>query len=291
MVGDGGHDQPPEQPSNQPSQQPSMVRRLDAGGGVAHVVLDRPHKRNALDAAGRRDLAAAITACGADDAVSVVVVRGEGPGFCSGADATTYDKGATTPWDDRKEMVEEGWGAFLAAWDAPVPVIVQVHGVCMGIASILCNFSDIVVVADDARIGWPKLPLGGGVISPTWVWHVGIHRAKELSYTIGSEISGTEAASIGFANRAVPADMLADEVDAMARRIARVPRDLLALKKQALNRVLDAQGFREAVLMGGMWGALSHELASTKAVHTVIAERGLRGAIDHFMGVDPDPPR
>lgn len=281
MGGTGG----PNQPDGS-----TPVRRVDMGGGVAHIVLDRPEKRNALDAAGRRALSALIRECGTDESVSVTVIRGEGPGFCSGADATTYDKGPMTAWDDRREMVEEGWGSFLAAWEAPTPVIAQVHGVCMGIASILCNFCDIVVVADDARVGWPKLPLGGGVISPTWVWHVGIHRAKELSYQIGSEVSGTEAAAIGFANRAVPADRLGAEVDAMARRIARVPRDLLVLKKQALNRVLDGQGFREAVLMGGMWGSLSHDLASTKAVHEVIAERGLRGAIDHFTGAAPAPP-
>jgi enoyl-CoA hydratase len=267
-----------------------MIRRVDVGGGVTHVVLDRPEKRNALNAQARRELADAIGAAGRDGAVSVIVVRGEGPGFCSGADATTYGAGPETPWEDRNDMVEEGWGAFFSAWDAPVPVIAQVHGVCMGIASILCNLCDIVVVADDARIGWPKLPLGGGVISPTWVWHVGIHRAKEFSYLVGSEVSGAEAARIGFANRSVPADRLAAEVDAMARRIARVPRDLLSLKKQALNGVLEAQGFREAVRMGGMWGALSHGLPSTQSVHEVIAERGLRGAIDHFSGSEPPPP-
>lgn len=270
---------------------PSMVRREDAGDGVAHVVIDRPEKRNALDATGRRHLAETIAACGRDGAVSVVVVRGEGPCFSAGADATTYGDGPSNAWDDRHQMVEEGWGAFVAAWEAPIPVVAQVHGACMGIATILCNLCDIVVAADDARIGWPKLPLGGGVISPTWVWHVGIHRAKELSYQIGSEISGTEAAAIGFANRAVPAEALAADVDAMARRIARVPRDLLSLKKQALNRVLDAQGFKEAVLLGGLWGAVSHDLPSTQAVHDVIAARGLRGAIDHFTGSEPSPPR
>jgi enoyl-CoA hydratase len=181
-------------------------------------------------------------------------------------------------------MVEEGWGAFLAAWDSPTPVIVQVHGVCMGIATILCNFSDIVIAAEDARIGWPKLPLGGGIISPTWVWHVGVHRAKELSYQVGAELSGTEAAAMGFANRAVPAADLAGEVGAMARRIARVPRDLLVLKKKALNRVLEAQGFKDAVLLGGLWGALSHDLASTQAVQQVIADKGLKGAIAHYTG-------
>lgn len=280
---------PPVPPTS--AARPPTVRREDRGDGIAHVVLDRPEKRNALDAAGRRELAAAIAACGGDDSVSVVVVRGEGSCFSAGADATTYAEGPSNAWDDRRQMVEEGWGAFVAAWDAPVPVVAQVHGVCMGIATILCNLCDIVVVADDARIGWPKLPLGGGVISPTWVWHVGIHRAKELSYQIGSEISGAEAAAIGFANRAVPAGALAAEVDAMARRIARVPRDLLTLKKQALNRVLDAQGFREAVALGGLWGAVSHDLPSTKAVHDAIAQRGLRGAIEHFTGGDRPPPR
>ena len=142
-------------------------------------------------------------------------------------------------------MADTGWATFLRLWDVPKPVIVKVHGHCLGMhATILCNLADIVVVADDARIGWPKLPMGGGVISPTWVWHVGMHRAKEYSYQIGTELSGVEAAAAGFANRSVPAADLDSVVMAMATSThAIVPADLLRLKKEALNHVHNARGF------------------------------------------------
>lgn len=262
----------------------AVVRRDDVGDHVAHVVLDRPDKLNALDAPARVALAEAIRACAADEQVRAVVIRGEGRAFCAGADAADPGGGGNRPtaWADRQSMRDQGWGLFLAAWDAPVPVIAQVHGFCLGIASVLCNLCDIVVVADDARIGWPRLPLGGGVISPTWVWHVGIHKAKELSYQSGAEISGTEAARLGFANESVPAPQLAAHVDALARGIARTPRDLLQLKKEALNQVLESMGFRQAILRGAAWGALSHDMDGTAEVRRAVGEVGLRGAIDRY---------
>jgi len=264
------------------------VLRLDVGDHVSHVVLDRPDKLNALDESARLRLVEIIQECGADDGVHVIVIRGEGRAFCAGADASNPTEASRHgAWADRLSMSDRGWGQFLVAWDAPKPVISQVHGVCLGIASILCNLCDIVVVAEDARIGWPKLPLGGGVIAPTWVWHVGIHRAKELSYQIGSEISGSEAAQWGFANRAVPAESLDAEVDGLARRIAKMPLDLLRLKKEALNQVYDSVGFGQAVLNGSLWGALSHDLPSTGDVRALVGELGLKGAIAHYRGVEP----
>jgi enoyl-CoA hydratase/carnithine racemase len=264
------------------------VLRLDVGDHVSHVVLNRPDKLNALDESARLRLVKTIQECGADDDVHVIVIRGEGRAFCAGADASNPNQASPDgAWADRVSMSDRGWGQFLVAWDAPKPVIAQVHGVCLGIASILCNLCDIVVVAEDARIGWPKLPLGGGVISPTWVWHVGIHRAKELSYQIGSEISGIEAAQWGFANRAVPADRLDADVDGLARSIAKVPLDLLRLKKEALNQVYDSMGFRQAVMNGSLWGALSHDLPSTGDVRALVGELGLKDAIAHYRGVEP----
>ncbi len=232
------------------------IMRFDVGDHVSHVVLNRPDKLNALDETARLRLVQTIQDCGAEDNVRVIVIRGEGRAFCAGADASDpTDPSREGAWGDRLSMSDRGWGQFLVAWDVPKPVIAQVHGVCLGIASILCNLCDLVVVAEDARIGWPKLPLGGGVISPTWVWHVGIHRAKELSYQIGSEISGVEAAEWGFANRAVPAGTLHAEVDGLARSIAKTPLDLLRLKKEALNQVFDAMGFHQAVMNGSLWGS------------------------------------
>jgi enoyl-CoA hydratase len=260
-----------------------QVTRTDLGGGVTELALNRPDKLNALSRALIAELAAQCAACGSDDSVSVVVIKGNGRSFCVGADASGGEIHDSTPWADRQSMAEGGWGEFLCVWDMPKPVIVQVHGHCLGIATILCNLADLVIVADDARIGWPALPLGGGVISPTWVWHVGLHKAKEFSYQVGSQVSGQEAVQLGFANRSVPADQLEDDVRETARRIARVPVDLLRVKKAALNEVWERQGFRQAVLAGANWGALSHSVSGTADVRNLIAERGLKGAIAFYQ--------
>lgn len=258
---------------------------------IARLVINRPDKLNAMDEECRLDLARLVDTCGSDDDIRVIVIEGAGRAFSVGADASgsASDNHPSSAWEDRLSMGDGGWGGFLKLWDVPKPVIVKVHGYCLGIATILCNLADIVIVADDARIGWPKLPLGGGVISPTWVWHIGMHKAKELSYQVGAEISGSEATEIGFANRAVPASELDDTVLATARSIAKVPLDLLRLKKEALNHVYNVRGFREAVLAGSLWGTLSHDLPGAAEVKALIDELGLKGAIDHYRrddGVD-----
>jgi enoyl-CoA hydratase len=260
------------------------VRREVAAPHVARLVLNRPDKLNAMDTATRLALARHVDDCGTDDDVRVIVLEGAGRSFSVGADASgrADDNHPRSSWDDRLSMSDTGWATFLRLWDVPKPVIVKVHGHCLGIATILCNLADIVVAAEDARIGWPKLPMGGGVISPTWVWHVGMHRAKEYSYRIGTELSGAEAAAVGFANRAVPAADLEAVVMEMATSIALVPADLLRLKKEALNHVYNARGFREAVLAGSLWGTLSHDMPGSVEVKALIDELGLKGAIEHY---------
>ncbi|HEV7720012.1 MAG TPA: enoyl-CoA hydratase/isomerase family protein, partial [Iamia sp.] len=179
------------------AEKPRRVARAVDAAGVATVTLDRPEKHNALDDALVDELLGAIDDLAADRSVRVIVVRGNGPSFCAGADVS--GAGSAPPrgaLDDRDHMLEQRFGRFVALWDAPQPVIAEVHGHCLGIAVALCSCADLVVVADDATIGWP-LPLGGGVIGPAFALHVGMRRAKELSFLPMSSLTGTEAAALG----------------------------------------------------------------------------------------------
>jgi len=142
----------------------SFIVREDRGGRVAGLVLNRPEKLNAINREMIAELVAAVDECVRDPSVAVIVIRGEGRAFAAGADASPSgamrDRSANT---NREELLDELWGRFQCLWDAPKPVIAQVHGYCLGAGTILCSFADIVIVADDSEIGWPSLPLGGGV--------------------------------------------------------------------------------------------------------------------------------
>ena len=139
----------------------------------------------------------------------VIGIRGEGRGFSAGYDLDQVGKaGAADPVADRARL-QRNLDRYLAIWDHPKPVIAAVHGYCIAGATQMCVFADITVVADDAKIGEPALPIGGGYIAPLWAPLVGPKRAKELAFVPGNSIDGRTAVEWGWANHSVavgPAD-------------------------------------------------------------------------------------
>lgn len=258
------------------------VTRDDAAR-VSTITMVRTDKLNALDDELRNQLSAALASCMPDDGTRVVVLRGSGRAFSVGADVSPgryiSDHGAEA---DRLRLMGQIVNRCLEIWDAPKPVIAQVHGYCIGIATIYCACCDLVIAAEDAVFGWPKLPLGAGLIGPAWAWSVGMRKAKELSYQVGSELSGLEAERLGFANAAYPVDELDARVAGLAASIARTPADLLRIKKEAFNTAADRQGFREGLKQSAAWDALAHTCASVDETRQLIADLGLKGAIEEF---------
>ncbi|PXY25459.1 enoyl-CoA hydratase/isomerase family protein, partial [Prauserella muralis] len=255
---------------------------------VREIRLNRPDKLNALNRELRAELAVALRDVRADEDVRVVVLSGQGRAFCVGADVGAGSEyGMATPEDERRRILTGSLELFLEVWRLPVPVIAKIDGYCLGLATILANCCDIVLCAGTATIGWPMLPLGGGLISPTWVWHVGLHRAKEMSYRIGSTITGTEAQAYGFANHAVPSGELDAYTLRMAVEIARVSRDLLTLKKDALNQVHGRLGFEDAVRAGAAWDALAHTTRAAADVRAQWHQHGLKETLAAWKAPGP----
>jgi enoyl-CoA hydratase len=265
-----------------------VVRLSNPSPHVLEITLNRPEKLNALNGPLRAQLRDAVQGLSRDKDIRVAVLTGEGRAFCVGADVAPRPRPADeTPEDDRRIILEDSLEIFLDVWRAPVPVIAKVNGYCMGLGTILVNCCDIVMIAEDAVVGWPVLPLGGGMISPTWVWNVGMHRAKEMSYQIGSQMTGVEAAEYGFANHAVPAAELDRRVTDMADNIARVSRDLLTLKKEALNQVWGRLGFEDAVKIGAAWDALAHTTRAVQETREMKARDGLKATIAAWQSAGP----
>ncbi len=255
---------------------------LETRDRIATLTLNRPEKLNALNQPLLAAFSEAVEQVAADPAMKVLVIRGAGRAFSTGYDLS--GGGRTTPLtiDEDRALLQRNVERWLRLRDLPKPVIAMVHGYCLAGATQLCICTDIIFVADDARIGFPSLPAGAGYVSAMWYWLVGPHRTKYMAFLPGSQISGKEAEAIGFATRAFPADKLEEETYGYARRVARVPAEKLQLEKLALNRVMDYQGFRAAVLSGAEYDALFHFSRGNEEIKKVREERGLKGAIQWY---------
>ena len=259
-------------------------------GRLGYVTLNRPERLNAFSSDQWAGLEAAIAKANADDEVRIIILRGNGRAFSAGADVRQRSEASAEEQAhaDAEDVVDDAirlyssLDRYLRIYNNPKPIIAQIHGYCLGVASQLSVMCDITVVAEDARIGLPSVPLGGGWISPMWSWLIGPKRAKEMSFTVGAQIDGKPASDWGWANRAVPADQLEDTVREMATRMANLPSKFLQLKKSSINRQMDIKGFSVAVRTGAEMDALLHYTDTIDTVRASIKEVGLRGTIESF---------
>lgn len=258
-------------------------------GHVATVTLNRPDRLNALNDTLLDELGQVLEHLWHSD-VRALVIKGAGRAFSAGYDVSSDSEEVgyadeRSPVEDRDRQLAN-IELFERIWRFPVPVIAQVHGYCMAGATQLCVFADLTVVADDAVIAAsPALPIGGGFISPLWAPLVGPKRAKLMSYDAGHRISGSTAAAWGWATEAVPAADLDRHVHDLAVSIARTPRSILQLKKEAVNRVSDLQGLMTIARTGAETDALLHLTPEVRALQDSIRKRGLKGAIAEFNEV------
>ena len=121
------------------------------------------------------------------------------------------------------------------------PVICKVHGFAVAGGSDIALCSDMIVMAEDARIGYPPVRVWGCPTTAMWVYRLGAEKAKRMLFT-GDKITGVEAAALGLVLKAVPADRLDDEVDALAHRMATVPQNQLMMQKLMVNQALYNMG-------------------------------------------------
>jgi enoyl-CoA hydratase len=255
--------------------------RVEHRGPISWIVLDRPDKANALSTAMLDEFSDALERL-AHTGGPIIGIRGEGKGFCAGYDIDQVGTPkAVDPIADR-ERLARNVNRYLAIWDHPKPVIAAVHGYCVAGATQMCVFTDLTIVADDARIGEPALPLGGGYIAPLWAPLVGPKRAKELAFIPGNMISGTTAVEWGWANHAVPAADVVRTVEEMAEQMARIPSDVLRIKKLSINRAMEAMGVRTAAAGVAEMDALLHLSPSVTRLRERIGEVGLKAAIAEF---------
>jgi enoyl-CoA hydratase len=225
-----------------------FIQVEDPEHGVRRIALNRPDKRNALSNALRAELFEALRKADLDASIGAVIIKGNGKCFSAGYDL------AQAPGEPLPRHISPGEGTWprhlvdgwFEMWDMATPVIAQVHGYCLAGGSELATACDLVYVAEDAQIGYPPVRSMSTPDCAYHPWVMGMRAAMEMMLT-GDSMSGIEAARVGFANRAFPAERLEEEVLGVARRVAKIPPDLQALNKRVVHRAMDIMGARAAI--------------------------------------------
>jgi enoyl-CoA hydratase len=252
-------------------------------GHVRRITLDRPEQHNPLTPRCIREIVRAVGGFETDADARVIVIRGSGRSFSSGYGFIAED---TDPGDFAgRDAIEGDVTAMLSLaagwsrlWDGDLPVIAQVHGNCLAGGTDLALHCDLVVAAEDARIGFPPVRSMGVPPTNMWLYNVGPQWAKRLLLT-GDTISGVQARDIGLVIATAPAGDLDDAVLELANRIGLIGRDLLVANKRVVNMGVELMGRAQLQKFAALNDAIGHRAPEALAFSERIAEIGLRQAI------------
>jgi enoyl-CoA hydratase len=257
-------------------------------GAKAYLTLNRPERLNAIDDVMPGEIRQAVEQANSDDDVRVIVVGGAGRAFCAGYDLKQFAEGdvnerwqQTTPWDpvrDYREM-RRNTDDFFTLWRSLKPTIAKVQGYAVAGGSDIALSCDLVVMADDAKIGYPPARVWGCPTTAMWVYRLGAERAKRMLLT-GDTIDGTTAAAWGLVVDAVPADQLDTAVEALADRIAGVPTNQLVMQKLMINQALDNMGLQGTQLLATLFDGITRHSPEGMWFKQLAEREGFHAAVE-----------
>ena len=236
----------------------------EQSGRIAHITLNRPDALNAIDEALPSALEAAVIRANADESTRVIILSGAGRAFCAGYDLDVFAESPGTnpgiqemPWDPVKDFafMKRNTDCFMSLWRSLVPVICKVHGYAIAGGSDIALCADLLVVADNAQLGYPPARVWGCPPTAMWVYRLGAERAKRLLFS-GDLIDGRQAEAWGL-GQAVPAADLDDEVERIAQRMATVPRNQLIMQKMMVNQVLENMGLASTQTLANFFDGIT----------------------------------
>jgi enoyl-CoA hydratase len=176
------------------------------------------------------------------------------------------------------QMMWRNVRGFMSLFGSEKPVLCKVHGYCVagGTDMVLC--SDLIVIAEDAKIGYPPARVWGSPTTALWAQRIGIMRAKRLLLT-GDSLTGAEAADWGLATEAAPAASLDERFEALLERVARLPVNQLVMMKLLTNQVAYAQGLHATQLLGTFFDGITRHTEEGHAFVRRAAEAGFKEAV------------
>jgi enoyl-CoA hydratase len=242
---------------------PKVIYETD--GRIGRIMLNRPDVMNAIDNDLPVELADCVARANADQNVHVIVLSGAGTAFCSGYDLAYYAEASGSasgtqemPWDPMKDyaFMMRNTELFMSLWRSHRPVVCKIHGYAVAGGSDIALCSDLIVMSEDARIGYMPVRVWGCPTTAMWVYRLGPQHAKRMLFT-GDKIDGREALRIGLVNEAVPADQLDARVEALAERISTVPVNQLMMQKLVINQAVEAMGLHQAQMFATLFDGIS----------------------------------
>ena len=254
----------------------------------AYLTLNRPERLNAINDDMPADIRTAVELANTDDDVRVIVVQGAGRAFCSGYDLKEYAEGGATDrwrqgpvWDPVKDYREmrRNTDDFFSLWRSLKPTIAKVHGYAIAGGSDIALCCDLLVIADDARIGYPPARVWGVPTTAMWVYRIGAERAKRMLLT-GDTIDGTTAVDWGLAIESAPADDLDAAVERLADRIAGVPINQLVMQKLMINQALDNMGLQGTQLLATLFDGVARYSPEGRWFKDLAAREGFHAAVE-----------
>ena len=259
----------------------------ETAGRRATITLDRPGRYNAIDDAMPGALRAAVERADDDPEVRVVVLTGAGEAFCSGYDLEIYAEtprpttgSQELPWDPMQDyrMMKSNTEDFMSLWRSHTPVLCKVNGPAVAGGSDIALCADIVVMDEDAPIGYPPARVWGCPTTMMWVYRLGPAGAKRMLFT-GDLVDGREAAEMGLVWEAVPGEQLDDRVTELAKRIAGVPRNQLTMQKLAINQAYENMGLETTQMLATVFDGMSRHTPEGIAFKERCEEVGFEQAV------------
>ena len=279
----------------------------EAEGRIARITLNRPERGNGITLEMPRELAACVERANLDPEVHVIALAGNGTGFCGGYDLVESAEGMgagemgdeaapegaptqpitiamnhdpTGQWDPVTDfqMMWRNLRGFMSLFHSEKPTVCKVHGYCVAGGTDMALCSDLLVIEDRAKIGYPPARVWGVPTTALWAHRVGPARAKRLLLT-GDSLTGTEAAEWGLASEAAPAAELDARCEALLERIARVPINQLVMHKLLVNQALYAQGLHATQVLGTFFDGIARHTPEGFAFQERAAEAGFKQAV------------
>jgi enoyl-CoA hydratase len=289
---------------------PLTTLTYSAAGGIARITLDRPSRGNGITLELPRELAACVERANLDPSVHVIALAGNGKGFCGGYDLVAsaergmeeiaahgaapfygsrspldpviqrenHDPSAT--WDPviDYQMMSRNVRGFMSLFHSDKPVVCKVHGFCVAGGTDLALCSDLLVIEDTAKIGYPPARVWGVPTTALWVHRIGLEKAKRLLFT-GDCLSGREAVAWGLAIEHAPLAELDTRFESLLGRIAQMPINQLVMMKLMLNQSVYAGGLAQSQMLGTVFDGIARHTPEGYGFARRAAEAGFRTAV------------
>jgi enoyl-CoA hydratase len=274
-------------------------------GRIARITLNRPDRGNGITLAMPRELTRAVELANLDPQVHVIALCGNGKGFCGGYDlvesaergmlevaehpqafsdspldpavqAKNHDPSRT--WDPIIDyaMMSRNVRGFMSLFHSEKPVVCKVHGFCVAGGTDMALCSDLLVIEDKAKIGYPPARVWGTPTTALWAYRIGAQRAKRLLFT-GDCLSGLEAVEWGLAIEAAPIAQLDNRFETLLSRIAEMPINQLVMMKLLVNQ--STPGLLATQTLGTIFDGMSRHTAEGYAFQRRAQQVGFKQAV------------